>query len=348
MNHKILDRYPRLSLARLPTPIHKLEKTSETLGKEIYIWRDDLTGFIESGNKIRKLEFLLADALAKNCDHILTCGGPQSNHTRATAALARRLGLGVSILASLPAAGLDLSRPATGNLLLNQIFGAQMSFIPSEDYQKNGASYEPFLAIEAEKLKKEGHRPYVIPLGGSNALGCLGYLGAVGEMLETWKKLDLGTETPSDLFCVLGSGGTYAGLQLGLAYHSLWSTRLFGINIIDKKMSEKYLDQLHEETSKEFGIECNPKQSEIIDGYVGGGYAVASDDDLGSYLRFAREEGILLDPCYTGKAFRGMISEIQKNPSRFGNQILFLHSGGVFADFNYAEQFHRVMRDEIK
>jgi len=337
-----MKQFERLSLARLPTPIQKLEKTSKHLGKEIFIWRDDLTGFMESGNKLRKLEFLMADAIAQGCDWVITCGGPQSNHTRATAVIARQLGLGVSIL-TLPKPGFDRSRVANGNLLINQIYDSTMIWLDYDEYQKNGASYDPFLEQESTRLKVLGKKPYVIPLGGSNPIGCLGYQNGIAEMLNTWKSVTH-TLAPDSLFCALGSGGTYVGLQLGLQEQKL-KTQLYGINVIGPiEVAQKYASTLSSSVLKEFGITVDTSKSHQIDGYVGAGYSIASNADLEFYIELARHEGIMLDPCYTGKAFQGMLSEIKKNPTSFGDQVLFLHSGGTFGNFAYAEQFEQVLK----
>jgi D-cysteine desulfhydrase len=327
---------PRLSLARLPTPIQKLEKISAELGKNVYVWRDDLNGFIDSGNKLRKLEFLVADAIAQGCDHLITCGGPQSNHTRATAAVARSLGLGISILIA-QKADYDRTRPPNANLLLNQILDAELTWITYEAFQAAGATYAPFFEREVTRLSKLAKKPYVIPLGGSNALGCKGYESAMGEMLPHWKTV-ADTSAPDAIFCALGSGGTFLGLQLGVQKNSLKSTRVFGVNVSPLITIQKYVSDLSTELALN-QITVDSSNIEIIDGYVGAGYGIASDDDLRFYQRVASSEGLVLDPCYTGKAFQGMMDEVKKNPLRFGQNLLFLHSGGVFANFAYAEQY---------
>ena len=358
----------RISLARLPTPIQKLKTISQDLGKDVFIWRDDLNGFTESGNKLRKLEYLMADAIAQGCDWVITCGGPQSNHTRATAIVARQLGLDVSILV-LAKPGFDHGKTPNGNLLLNQIFDSKMTWLDFDEFQKMGANYDYFLAEEADKLKAAGHKPYIIPLGGSNPIGTFGYRNAVKEMLTTWTAINCNSNNttnissgntkpdgdisisvgntngsaPDSLFCALGSGGTFVGLQLGIQEQKI-KTQLFGINVIGPiETAEKYVTTLHDSVAKQLGIKINTDQSHQIDGYLGAGYSIASDADLEFYVQLARDEGVLLDPCYTGKAFQGMISEIKKSPERFGKEILFLHSGGIFADFSYAEQFKKVL-----
>ncbi len=333
----------RIFLARLPTPIQKLNSVSRRLGKEIYLWRDDLTGFMDSGNKLRKLEFLLADALQKNCDWIITCGGPQSNHTRATAVVARQLGLDVSIL-TLPKPGYDQDQTATGNLMFNQIFATHQVWLSYEEFQKRGSTYDFFLNAEADRVRALGRKPYIIPLGGSNVLGCFGYANAVNEMVNTWRELVSGSNAPDHLFCALGSAGTYVGLQMGLEEQRL-TTELHGINVIGPMpIPVQYVSNLRQSVLETYGIEPHTQQSQMIDGYVGAGYSIASDEDLKFYINLARTEGVMLDPCYTGKAFQGMVTEVEKNPSAYGKRILFLHSGGGFGNFAYAEQYQQVLK----
>ncbi len=330
----------RLALAHLPTPIHLLPRLSTELGREIYIWRDDLTGFIESGNKIRKLEFLLADARKQGATRLITAGGAQSNHTRTTACLARRLGLEITIIVRERPQGRKPGRAATGNLFLNELFGADLTFISYADYQRAGSLYQPFLEQAAEASRRRGERPYVIPEGGSVPLGCWGYIRAVEEMLHTWKQCCPGSSAPDALFLALGSGGTHAGLQIGFQLHDLPVTRLWAVNVCDSEAYfQKRVGNLIAETVSGFQLDASDRKLQILDGHFGEGYGIASHDDLRFYMRLARQEGILLDPVYTGKAFRGMLAELQKTPDRFGGKILFLHSGGLFANDAYQEQY---------
>lgn len=333
---------PKLSLARLPTPIQRLERLSLEVGKEIFLWRDDLTGFAESGNKIRKLEFLLADALNQKATRILTAGGAQSNHTRATAFLARQLGLEISIVVREPRDGSKAE--FNGNLLLNTLCGADLKFISYKTYQSAGSIYLPFLEELSHASQKKGERPYIIPEGGSVPLGCFGYVVAVKEMLETWKQTRLGTQGPDSLFCALGSGGTHAGLHLGFLLNDLSTDRLWAINVCDsEEYFQKRVGKLVQQTKEQFAVQVPESRLQILDGHFGAGYGIASDDDLKFYAKLAKQEGVLLDPVYTGKAFQGMLAEIKKTPERFGEKILFLHSGGAFANFAYAGQFKSVL-----
>ena len=171
----------RLELAWRDTPIQPLPALSEALGKSIRVWRDDLTGWALSGNKIRKLEFLCAEARAVGANHLVTCGGPQSNHARATAFAARNLGWDITIVVREPPGGFDHADMPNGNLLLNRILGANLVFIPFDEYQEQGSVYEPFLEATANRLYQQGARPFMVPEGGSCAMGCWGYLAAVRE-----------------------------------------------------------------------------------------------------------------------------------------------------------------------
>lgn len=335
---------PRLTLAHLPTPIQRLERVSAEVGKEIFIWRDDLTGFTESGNKIRKLEFLLADAIEKGATRIITSGGYQSNHTRATTFAARRLGLEVSLVLREPKTGRNREETPTANLLLSQIAGADIHFISFNDYQAAGSTYLSVLEKIAEASRQRGEKPYIILEGGSVPIGCFGYIAAVEEMLATWKISGAGTQFPDALFFADGSGGTHAGLHLGYELNGLPTKKLWAINICDSaEYFQKRVGQLIKETVEQFGLKFNERELQVLDGHFGTGYGIATEDDLKFYMRLARQEGLLLDPSYTGKAFQGMLAELKKSPDRFGDKILFLHSGGGFGTFVYQERYAQLL-----
>jgi D-cysteine desulfhydrase len=333
---------PRLKLAHLPTPIHKLERVSAEVGKEIFIWRDDLTGFTESGNKIRKLEFLLANALEKGATRIITTGGFQSNHTRATTFACRRLGLEVSLVVREPKTGRNPNEPLTANLLLNKIAGADLNFISFAEYEAAGSTYTPWLEKISEASRQRGEKPYVILEGGSVPIGCFGYIAAAEEMLATWKNCGAKTDFPDALFFADGSGGTR--LHLGYELHGLSTKKLWAINICDSaEYFQKRVGNLIDETVAQFGLKHTERELQVLDGHFGTGYGIATDDDLKFYIKLARQEGLLLDPSYTGKAFQGMLAEIQKVPGRFGEKILFLHSGGTFGTFAHQERYAQLL-----
>ena len=329
----------RLELGRLDTPIEPLAGLSERLGKDLRIWRDDLTGWALGGNKIRKLEYLCAEALEQGADHLVTCGGPQSNHARAAVFAARQLGLDATVVVREPPGGFDHDAVPNGNLLLNRLLDAQFVFIPFDDYRAAGGVYEPFLERTAAKLAAAGARPYIIGEGGSCPLGCWGYINAMQEL-----SAKMG-DTPFDLFCAVGSGGTLAGLELGR--HFLPGARVHGVNVCDSAdYFRNRIGRLLDDFMQAFpncGVRHDGRPLDLLDGFVGQGYAVAEDEDLRFYAEFARESGVLLDPVYTGKAFRGMLHYLAERPDDFHDTIVFLHSGGQFASFAFAGQYAKAI-----
>ena len=280
---------------------------------------------------MRKLEFLLAEAVNNDATHVITCGGPQSNHVRATVFAARQLGLGVTAIIRKPAAG-DI--PENGNLLLTQILDASIEWLDYNDYQNAGGSYTPFLLESEKKLNQSGKKTYVIPEGGSSALGSWGYISACDELEAAHSN---GIKPFDHIFCALGSGGTVAGLVLGYAQKNWPVSSICAVNVCD---SEDYFRNRISQIMSDFAENWQLPSSQIneykiFDGHFGSGYGQATKDDLLFYKDLAKKEGVLLDPVYTGKAFRGMLHEIKKHPSHFGENILFLHSGGWFANFAY-------------
>jgi D-cysteine desulfhydrase len=300
---------------------------SEKLGVELYIKRDDLTGTELSGNKVRKLEFVLADALAKGADIVLTCGGAQSNHARATAIGATKVGLRSRLILRTP----DPSHPPApeGNVLLDRLAGAEIVWITPEEYRRRREIFDR----EVTALKREGHTPYVIPEGASNALGTWGYIRAAEELKKDIAPLPGGKTQGVTLLNATGSGGTTSGLILGARLHGL-KARIVSINVCDDRdYFVKAIGDICEEaiSTYKLGISFSrDRDIEIIDGYVGRGYALSQPEELHLLLELARLEGIFLDPVYTGKAFYGMIQELKKNPGTFGKRIVFLHTGGIF------------------
>jgi D-cysteine desulfhydrase len=320
---------PRLPLARLPTPLEPLRRASAALGVEILVKRDDLTGSVETGNKIRKLELLCAEAVATGADVLLTCGGAQSNHARATALAAARLGLGARLFLRVP----DPSSPPPlqANLLLDRLAGAEIVWISREQYRQRAA----IMAAAAGELAAAGRRPYVIPEGGSNALGAWGYVRAVEELAA-----DLAGR-PATVIYAAGSGGTGAGLIAGVALLGL-DLRVVGVNVCDDRATfVAAIGGIVEELARAWGLELDferERDVEILDGYVGRGYAESRPEELRDLAELARTEGVVLDPVYTGKAWHGMASELRRDPRAFGERIVFLHTGGVFGLFPKAAE----------
>ncbi len=308
----------KLQIANTPTPIEHLkdlEGTPEHI--EIYIKRDDYTGVELSGNKIRKLEFIMKDALDKGEKVVITCGGLQSNHCRATAALAAKLGMKCHLV--LGGDGPD----CLGNNALDQMFGAEITYI-------NASSFEDYNeTMEALKKSYEGsaQRARIIPVGASTPLGTFGYVSAFNEILEQEKTLGIKFDT----ICVaVGSAGTFAGLWLGNALAGS-QKKIVGMNIADRnKDYGKLVASLSRGALEIIGESLeNMPEVEIYD-YTHTGYGSISDANAAYIHDFARTKGILLDPVYTGKAFYGMLEEIKMdNPHIHGN-VLFVHTGGIF------------------
>jgi len=326
---------PRLDLARTPTPLEFLTQTSREMGVEIYIKRDDLTGMELSGNKIRKLEFIMADALASGADTILTCGGAQSNHARATAIAAAKLGLDCRLI--LRTADPSAPPALTGNILLDCMSGAQIVWITPEEYRNR----EDIFKREEALLRQQGRTPYSIPEGASNALGAWGYIRAMEELARDIAELPEGSARRTTIIVATGSGGTTAGLILGTRLLGL-NTRIAAVNVCDDR--DYFLEAIGticETAIVTYGLDISFKRErdiDIVDGYVGRGYALSRPEELSMIVDVARREGLFLDPVYTGKAFYGMVQELKRDPRCFGDRIIFIHTGGLFGLFPQASE----------
>lgn len=317
----LTEKLPRVQLAHLPTPLEPLSRLSEKLGVELWIKRDDQTGLAGGGNKTRKLEFLIAAAKAANADTVITGGAPQSNHCRQTAAAAAKAGLrAVLVLAGDP-------EPATGNILLDTLLGAEFVW----------AGNRPRDAVMAETVaaqKAAGHTPYLIPYGGSNFIGAGAYVAAVEELAQQIAARHL---PPFDrIVFASSSGGTHAGLALGVAALNL-PTQVLGISV-DKpevELTDEIVGKLATETARRLGLPHRFSGENIFadDGYMGLGYGVMGDAEREAIALFARTEGILLDPVYTGRAAAGLLDLIRRGKIAPGERILFWHTGGFPALF---------------
>ena len=288
---KQITEFPRIPLGVLPTPIYKLENLSRQFGKNIYIKRDDMTGIALGGNKVRKLEFLLADAVQKGADVVLTAGGPQSNHAMLTAACAGRLGMKAILV--LKKRGVL----AGGNLTLDGIFGADVRFVDTDTYDEVYAEMERIM----EELRGQGHTPYFIPVGGSVPLGSLGYVNCAREIAEQSRELGISFDA---ILSATGSGGTYAGLTYG-AKLFLPGTRSIGIGVCKDPFEDIALELMNG-LQELLEADVTAKREDIhIRFEIGPGYAQPSPEGSAAVRRLARTEGILVDPVYTGKALAG-------------------------------------------
>jgi D-cysteine desulfhydrase len=331
---------PQIHLAQLPTPVQPLRRLSEKYGVELYVKRDDLSGIALSGNKIRKLEFVLADALAQKADTVITCGGAQSNHCRATAIAAAMLGLNCRLLLRTP----DPSNPPPleGNILLDRMAGAEIVWITPDEYKQR----DEFFVREAASLQASGRKAYTIPEGASNALGALGYIRATEELVNDITNTLGGGNQRCTIINAAGSGGTSAGLILGAKIFDV-NARIAGINVCnDRDYFVRAIGDICEQAIADYHLDVDfnrQRDVEIIDGYVGLGYALSQTEELDLICEVARTEGIFLDPVYTGKAFFGMIQELKRDPKCFGERIIFLHTGGIFGLFPKAAQIRPLL-----
>lgn len=331
---QLLEGIPKVSLAVQPTPLHRLPRLSELVGgPQLFIKRDDLTGLAFGGNKARKLEFLLADALAQGADIIVTSAAAQSNMLRMTCAAARQLGLDIHLV--MRGTGQE---PIQGNLLLCHLFGAEISFIDTAD------PYSPLsretMARLVANLKAQGRTPYIIDMRyQSGALATLGYFAAAAELQEQFNRLGLSQPT---IVCSTGSGSTQAGLLLaGEVLES--NFKVWGISVQQSsaKMRPRILKKVRE-TADLLGrpSTITPEQILLDDRWIGPAYGVPTPACIEALKLAARTEGIVMDPVYSGKGFSGLLGRIREGGFDPDDQIVFIHTGGTPALFAYAEQLY--------
>ncbi|HWR62028.1 MAG TPA: D-cysteine desulfhydrase family protein [Clostridia bacterium] len=315
----------------MPTRIEKLKKLSKASGgPDIYIKRDDQTGTELSGNKVRKLEYSIREALDNGCDYLITCGGIQSNHCRATAAAAAKLGMKSCLVLR----GTEASEPE-GNLLLDRLLGAEIRFITAEEYSvRRGEIME---AIKRE-MEHKGFRPYIIPEGASNGIGSFGYYTAMEEILAQEKEMNIHFDC---IVLATGSGGTYSGLWLANKLHGN-TADIYGIIVGgDVAYFKERIPEILRESMGYMAVEIPVSADEInlVGGYVGRGYALSRPEELEFIRELAGLEGIILDPVYTGKAMYGLTSEIKKGTFDKYRNILFVHTGGLYGLFPQGDLF---------
>ena len=320
----------RLHLAHLPTPLEPLERLSRELGgPRIWVKRDDLTGLAGGGNKTRKLEFLLGDARKLGADTVMTAGAVQSNHARQTAAACARLGLGCELFLKESAPGRGESYGRSGNVLLDRILGARVHILPST------SNPETAMEERAEALRREGRRPYPIPVGGSNAVGALGYVECARELSAQAVHLGLGIDA---VIHASASHGTQAGLAVGLAISGA-EARLLGVGISGSApQAQANIERIAAATCDRLGSLQRFAKIEVDDRFVGKGYGIPTPEGLAAIRLLARLEGLLLDPVYTGKAMAGLVAMIRERRFSDEQNVVFLHTGGWPALFAYEEE----------
>lgn len=306
---KELNEFDRIPLALLPTPMHRLENVSRILGTNVWIKRDDLTGIGLGGNKVRKLEFLLADAKKKGAEIVFTTGGAQSNHAMLTAACAKRLGMTPILI--LKKRGVTARK---GNQLLEYLMDTDVRFMDTDSYDD--------IYAEMDRVGKELGKPYYkIPCGGSNALGALGYVACMKEVAESGVHFD-------HIVCAEGSGGTHAGVALGAKLY-MPGTKTMGMMVDDDPFDVITLG-IMKETAKmlETDVEVTSDDVHLLN-MCGPGYAIASEEGNAAIRMMAENEGLFLDPVYTGKAFAGLVKLAREGAFKPDENVLFLYSGGA-------------------
>ncbi len=328
-----LSQFPRVRLAHLPTPLEPLERLSVELGgPPIFVKRDDCTGLAFGGNKTRKLEFLLADARTAGADTVITAGGLQSNHVRQTAAAANRLGLACHLVLQRYLDWPDSAYLESGNLLLDGLLGARIHVAPPDQPR------DQVMARLAERLSAEGAQPYIIPAGGSNAVGGLGYAAAAGEILDQAETV--GIDIGAVVFAT-ASGGTQGGLIAGFALRDA-AVEVIGINVDakDPELADK-VARVAEGTAGllALGDRELAGKVEIADGYGGEAYGLPTPEMQESLRLLARLEGLVLDPVYTGKAMAGLIGLVRQGRFDAARAVVFIHTGGLPGLFAYPSLF---------
>lgn len=319
----------KLGMLHYPTPFHELKNLKRELmsSQNIFIKRDDCTEIGLGGNKSRKLDYIMYDVLNKNCDTIITVGGPQSNHCRQTLAFSNMLGIECHLVLN----GRKEDRPQ-GNLFLFDVMGANIHYIDDE------SNFDSYSGDLKKILEKQGKKPYIIPVGASVPLGSLAYIESLKEISEQAKVRDLNIK---HIFVATGSAGTQAGLEVGCKIY-LPECKIHGISVSRDSIEQRTLvSNLSNEITKLIGkdFKFTPEDICVHDQYYGAKYAVPTKEGNEAIRILARTEGILLDPVYTGKAMSGLIDLLNKDQFIEGEDIVFLHTGGSPAIFNFVESF---------
>ena len=324
MSLQNLTRFPRLEFIGAPTPLEYLPRFSDYVGRDIFIKRDDVTPMAMGGNKLRKLEFLAADALREGADTLITAGAIQSNHVRQTAAVAAKLGLHCVALLENPIGTHAENYLTNGNRLLLDLFNVQVEMVE--------ALTDPTAQLDelATRLEAQGFRPYVIPVGGSNALGALGYVESALEIAQQCE----GAVSLSSVVVASGSAGTHAGLAVGLE-QLLPDVELIGVTVSRSIADQKpKVVTLQQAVAEQLALKATA-DIQLWDDYFAPGYGTPNEEGMDAVKLLARLEGILLDPVYTGKAMAGLIDGIEQKRFKDEGPILFVHTGGAPALFAY-------------
>jgi D-cysteine desulfhydrase/L-cysteate sulfo-lyase len=320
---------PRVLLAHAPTPLEAMPRLSRALGgPPLYVKRDDCTGLALGGNKARKLEYLMGEAVAAGADVVITAGAPQSNHARQTAAAAAQLGIACILVLTESVAGRSADYLRSGNLLLDRLFGADVRLLPGT---ANGPAEMERIATE---LRAQGRKPFVIPVGGSNATGGAAYVAAA---LELGRQLEEAGIRPAALVVPSGSGGTQAGIAMAAALAE-WRFPVIGVSVSGTvEVQRRKMAAVFDGFEARFGW----KRPEVIvdDGFVGPGYGQPTPAMKEAVELVARTEGLLLDPVYTGKGMAGLIAYVRAGKFDASKPVVFWHTGGAIGLTAYPEVF---------
>ena len=330
----LLTDFPRVPLAHLPTPLEPMTRLSEALGgPNLWIKRDDCTGLSSGGNKTRKLEFLMAQALEDKADTIITQGGTQSNHARQTAAIAAKMGMGCHLLLENPTGDDDDAYVYGANVMLDQLHGSTICKRPF------GTDLNAAAEDLAQQLRDDGRKPFIIPVGGSNEIGALGYVNAALELITQANDRSLRID---HLLHATGSAGTQAGLLVGMEGTNS-GIPVYGVNVSQSSAEqEELVFALAQRTAVYMGLDSNAVRREkvVTNGdYFGDGYGLPTPAMVEAVKMMARYEGILLDPVYSGKGFSGLIDLIRKGHFNKDENVVFLHTGGSVSLFAYPTVF---------
>ncbi len=320
-----LTNFPRVPLGHWPTPLEPMDRLRTHLGAgcpKLYVKRDDCSGLATGGNKTRKLEFLMGEARAADADVVITFGAVQSNHCRQTAAAAAKLGLECDLILLDMVHGRQAVYETSGNVLLDKLFGART-------YPVAPASAQATLQRLLNKYENEGRRPYVVPLGGSNSTGALGYVAAYRELGQQCADEAI---TVSAIVHAVSSGGTQAGLVAGAAFYD-HRTRIIGVNVSRPEGSGivEHVQEIARDTLERLGEGVPPgvdRRVEVLDGFIGEGYGIPNDATREAISLAARYEGLLLDPVYSGKAMAALIAQIRAEKFEASDTIIYMHTGG--------------------
>ncbi|MCA5006408.1 D-cysteine desulfhydrase family protein [Sphingobacterium bovistauri] len=327
-----LKKHPKLKLIEYPSAIYFLRNISNLLGVDLYIKRDDLFSLGFGGNKLRKLEYLLGEAQKKNATHIFTIGALQSNHARMTAIASKMHGFEIELFLKKSVPVTEQAYFSNGNKILNNIIDATIHQV-----QDNNSAYQA-IAERTILLEKEGARPYVIPVGGSNALGTLGYVDCYFEILQQANDLGIRFDL---ITSASGSGGTHGGLVVGNALSSS-KTKIKAYNVEpDEGQLAGHTLKIANEALALCGEKPNLTLENIVlsNEYSGAAYGVPEEYHIDTIKFLAKNEGIFLDPVYTSKAFTGVIMDIQNNVIKKGEKVLYIHTGGIPGIFAYPQYF---------